>query len=210
MFGLPIVDYNKLKLAAYYIGHKFHDESIKELYLLSKTASDIFPMAKIVGDFYSGIEHKFYAIGQRLSRVLGPDNLFASNLEGKALKTYSTANPEIQAKMIINAGIDAFDVWIKNLVAEYYPTIATTDLDSAIVKSGLRRVCMDLKPWLNYEADLESGVESGVESGIGSGVGSGVGPSSNSVLADFRAIIANPTKYLGIGSVFLMLMHQEA
>jgi len=179
---LPIVDYNKLKLAAYYIGHKFHDESVKELYELSKTASHIFPMAKAVGDFYSEIESKFYAIGQKLSYGLGFDNPFASKLEGKAAKSYSSATPEIQAKMIINANIDSFNTWILDLVSEYYPTITTTDLDTDVIKSGLRRMCMDLKPWINY----------------------GIVPD------EFKEIIANPIGFSGIGSIFLMLMHQKA
>jgi hypothetical protein len=184
MFGLPVVDYNKLKLAAYYIGHKFHDESVKELYELSKTASDIFPMAKKVGDFYSEIESKFYAIAQRLSQGLAPssDNLFASNLEGKAVKAYENASPETQSKMIIGGNIAVFDTWIRDLTTEYYPTIVTTNLGSTVVKSGLKRMCMELKPWLNYKLD--------------------------SPPVEFLEIIANPAKYSGISSVFLMLMNQ--
>lgn len=178
---LPIVDYNKLKLAAYYIGHKFHDESIKELYELSKTASHIFPMAKAVGDFYSEIESKFYAIGQKLSKGLGLNNSFASKLEGKAAKSYSSATPEIQAKMIINANTDSFNTWIKELVSEYYPAISTTELDADVVKTGLKRMCMDLKPWINYDV----------------------------VPAEFREIIDDPIRFSGVGSVFLMLMHQK-
>lgn len=189
MFGLPVVDYNKLKLAAYYIGHKFHDESVKELYELSKTASDIFPMAKKVGDFYSGIESKFYAIAQRLSVGLAPEldsglpNVFASNLEGKAVKAYESASQETQSKMIIGGNIAVFDVWIRDLVTEYYPTIATTILGSSVVKSGLKRMCMELKPWLDYKSD--------------------------SAPVEFQEIIANPSKYPGISSVFLMLMNQQ-
>ena len=184
MFGLPVVDYNKLKLPAYYIGHKFHDKSIEKLYELSKTASNIFPMAKIVGDFYSGIENKFYAIGKRLCRGLspGPDNIFVSGLEGKAIKAYQNASAEVQVKMIINAGTNIFDTWIKNLATEYYPSIATTDLGSTIIKSGLKRMCMDLKPWVNYN--------------------------SETVPTEFQEIIANPIKFSGIGSIFLMLIHQ--
>lgn len=180
--GQPIVDYNKLKLAAYYIGHKFHDESICELYKLSKTASHIFPMAKIVGDFYSGIKVNFFEIGQKISRALGADNMFASKLEGKASKTFSTASRETQAKMIINAKIDSFDAWIKNLIVEYYPAISTTDLEPEKIKSGLKRMCMDLKPWINYETQYSP---------------------------EFQEIIDDPVKFSGIASVFLMIIHQK-
>lgn len=180
--GQPLVDYNKLKLAAYYIGHKFHDESICELYKLSKTASHIFPMAKIVGDFYSKIKVNFFEIGQKISQAFEPENIFASKLEGKASKTYSTASRETQAKMIINAKIDLFDTWIKNLIVEYFPVIITTDLEPEKIKSGLKRMCMDLKPWINYEIQYPP---------------------------EFQEIIDDPVKFSGITSVFFMIMHQQ-
>ena len=182
--GQPIVDYNKLKLAAYYIGHghKFHDGSIRELYKLSKTASHIFPLAKMVGDFYSGIKINFFEIGQKLSRALGQENSFASKLEGKAFKSYLTASREIQVKMIINAKNELFDIWIKDLIIKYYPSIATTDLEPEKIKSGLKRMCMDLKPWINYEIQYSP---------------------------EFLEIINDPIKFSGIASIFLMIMHQK-
>jgi hypothetical protein len=178
----PVVDYNKLKLPAYYVGHKFHDESIGKLYELSKTASDIFPMAKIVGEFYSGLKVNFFAIGQKLSRVLEPENIFAVKLEGKAGKSYATASRETQVKMIINAKIELFETWIKELVVEYYPSVATTDLESDKVKSGLKRMCMDLKPWIDYETQYPP---------------------------EFLEIVHDPIIFSGIASIFLMTMHQK-
>jgi hypothetical protein len=177
ILGLPLVDYNKLKLSAYYIGHKFHDNSIKELYLLSKTASHIFPMAKAVGDYYGSLD-KFLEIAKKLNARLGD---FGNLLEGKAAKSYPSATKEVQCKMIINAAIPAFDSWLKNLVCEYFPTIATTDIPSDSVKSGLRRMVMDLKPWLNYVLETPS---------------------------EFSDILLEPINYSGLASVFLMLMHQ--
>ena len=180
--GQPIVDYNKLKLAAYYIGHNFHDESINELYELSKTASNIFPMAKIVGEFYSELKIKFFEIGKKISQMFESENVFATKLDGKAAKSYMTATRETQVKIIINGKIELFDIWIRELVVEYYPLIDTTDFDSQRIKSGLNRMCMDLKPWLSYTTELTT---------------------------EFQEIVDNPTKFAGIKSIFLMMMHQK-
>jgi hypothetical protein len=175
---LPLVDYNKLKLSAYYIGHKFHDNSIKELYELSKTASHIFPMAKAVGDFYSGFS-KFLEIARKLNVGILP---YSGLLEGKAAKSFPTASKETQYKMIINASIPTFDSWLKELVCEYFPAVETTDVLTDNIKSGLKRMAMDLKPWLNYEFEIPS---------------------------DFTNILSNPMEYSGLSSVFLMMMHQK-
>lgn len=176
--GLPLVDYNKLKLAAYYIGHKFHDNSIKELYELSKTASHIFPMAKAVGDFYSGFT-KFLEIAKKLN---GGVLDYSKNLDGKAQRSFPTATKEVQFKMIINASIPDFDCWLKNIVCEYFPTVATTDMETDVVKSRLKRMAMDLRPWLNYEVEIP---------------------------IEFSNILTDPMEYSGLSSVFLMLMHQK-
>jgi hypothetical protein len=179
--NIPIVDYNKLKLAAYYVGHKFHDNSIGELYQLSKTAKDIFPMAKKVGDFCSSVKHNFYKIAQKISKEFDSGLDFSSKLDPKASKTYSLASREVKIKMIVNGKNELFDEWIRNLVAEHYPLINTTKFDSQQVKSFLKKMCMDLKPWCNYEIEY---------------------------CKEFQEIIDNPINFSGITSVFLMIMNQ--
>ena len=192
MFGLPIVDYNKLKLAAYYIGHKFHDESINGLYELSKTASNIFPMAKIVGDFYSGINTKFICIARELSKEFSSssENQFVAELEAKSLKNkdkkmagYQSGSPETKAKMIINGDLVSFNTWLKDVIIKYFPTIANTKMEPSDVKSGLIRMCMDLKPWLNY--------------------------SLNSLPEEYEKIQKNPINFPGIKFILSMMMNQK-
>jgi len=139
-------------------------------------------MAKMVSDFYSDVKVNFFEIGQKISRALGPENIFAAKLEGKAAKSYSAMTPEVKVKMIINGKTELFDTWIKELVVEYYPSITTTSLESDKIKSGLKKMCMDLKPWSNYEIQYSP---------------------------EFQEIINDPINFSGITSIFLMTMHQK-
>jgi hypothetical protein len=203
ILGLPNVDYNKLKLAAYYMGHKWHEENIKELYVLSKTAAHIFPMARAVGIFFSSIGDKLLNIAEQLHVLFTApteSNIFIQGgiLEGKALVAYSkeTTTPDIRAKMIINAKSSSskdahcesniFDRTLINIISSEFPAVITTSYDKKTVITSLKKLTMDIKPWLNYNTD------------------------DNSVPPEFTDILADPISYSGVGYLFFFIMSQTA
>lgn len=187
--GLPDVDYNKLKLAAYYIGHKFHDRNIRDLYNLSKTASHIFPLARTVGTFFGSVSESLLAFSKALHSALSDSsetNPLVLSLDAKAKTSYMKASPDVRAKMIINArstGPSAFDTMAYGIILLHYPLLRTTTHSLESVYSGLKRLVMDLCPWLNYNGD--------------------------SVPEHFVELMSNPIVSSGISNLFLYIMEQQ-
>jgi hypothetical protein len=198
MFGLPVVDYNKLKLAAYYIGHKFKEDLIPKLKELSETASDIFPLAKIVGEFYSKLETNLYNISSILREELTKSedtNEYFKKLTSDQKTAYSKPGIPIDKKigMILNSDSSVHD-WILSVVIQYYPSIATTELNlnpnknAEEVKGNLKKLCFDLKPWLEETSS---------------------NPRIPSCKSTRDAIIQDFVKYPGVKSLLIMMINQK-
>lgn len=118
-------DYNKIKTLEYYMTHKFRTDNIAYLLELSKTAHDIFPMTRLVSDFFTTIKTKLQRVSEDVFAILNePTNELFDGLPDKAKAVYVSKPKDMQIKMLLNASNNRFSVIHKSFIS-VFPELAT-------------------------------------------------------------------------------------
>lgn len=165
----PLTSYSKIKIKAYYEGHKFHTDSIPYLIELAKTAGHIFPMArKIAGICKDGvIVNKLEKIGietMKLFDFKSPDNQIIKSLENShkeqlikfaemgeknklpksPLTGFFDRTFDVQCRIALKASGSEFNKLLVPIFLETFPEIdpGTNELDKIVTQ-----LIMEFKPW---------------------------------------------------------------
>lgn len=179
------VDYNKIKLPSYYESHKFNVDKIPRLYELSKTASHIFPLAKITGDFFNSLEDRLLSIMKEVNSILnssddrfcGPD----SGMNEKQCAGYQKSSPAVRAKILINSSTSNFVSHVNKLFFDKFPQLESSVAPAEEIVGSTRMILMDFQPWLDYSSSTD----------------------------EFRKILSDPMKSVGLCKLFNVVMQQQ-
>jgi len=142
-------DYNKIKTSEYYMGHKFRLGNVLSLVELAKTASNIFPLCKVVQEFFgllcmnlcTAMSHTVILLEEETAT----NQFFAGMLE-KAKVSFMKQNRETQYKMLICASSTANKVLLE-VFSEMFPSLTTSVTDKTEIAGTLRCIMTTIKPW---------------------------------------------------------------
>jgi hypothetical protein len=146
------VDYSKIKTPEYYICHKFRESNIHTLIQLSQTASNIFPLCRTVGLFYTDLVEKLHNIGNTIYSTINENKETLKNtLSEKAKASFETQSNATQMKMIVNASnqMELMNL-IRPIIINSYPILQDKTFDDEQLgkfNSLVRHIIMQLSPW---------------------------------------------------------------
>jgi len=144
--------YSKVKTIEYYKCHKYRPENIKYLMELSTTASEYFPVTRIVYNFFKDLKQNLVNTFNDIFVILNnPNEDLLNNTLGvstSARKSYEKQNSfEIKARMIINGNNGKYFInTIVPLFHKYFKDLnSIPDNDDKI--SVIKAICMSFQIW---------------------------------------------------------------
>lgn len=145
-----IYDYSKIKTIEYYKSHKLRDENIAYLVELGKTASNIFPITRIVTEFFGDCSGLFEKVCDQINELLNMDidmnPLYIGLQTDKAKSSYLTQTPQVKARMLVNASDnwknEAYKIFVK-----VFPKLEQTVLPRDEIDANIKGLVMKIVPW---------------------------------------------------------------
>lgn len=144
------LDYSKIKTEEYYKSHKYKTENVKYLMELNETAADIFPLARIVKEFFTDSKSKLKNICDDVMGLLhksSDENILFIGLSEKAKESFIKQNDETKMKMLVNASGDIWRNEIYNLMKKYFPSIERSSITRSEIDSVNKALIMTICPW---------------------------------------------------------------
>lgn len=135
-------DYNKIKTPEYYHTHKFKAKNVNYLLELSKTASHIFPLTKIVATLYVGLNEKMMRIVNKIKKEFD-DSKWITTLPEKAQKGFEQRGCEVKVKMILNTS-DEFMRMVRTVFEGEFHELEHTIAEPNEVVATLKSLLMEL------------------------------------------------------------------
>uniref|UniRef100_A0A6C0EER9 HD domain-containing protein n=1 Tax=viral metagenome TaxID=1070528 RepID=A0A6C0EER9_9ZZZZ len=150
-------DYCKIKTEEYYNSHKFRQSNIPYLIELGKTSSDIFPLCRIVTDFYKNLHGSLEKIMLAFIEILDrEENILYVRIPDKAKKSYEKQNRMVRHKMLLNTSSSFPDVSFE-IFSKEFESLKTSETDIDIIIGTFKAIIMKLEPWSdNYKDKIEN------------------------------------------------------
>ena len=100
------LEYNKIKTNSYYISHKFKFRNVEQLIKLAATAGHIFPLIRLVRDFFQSLAPRLVAAISSVHAELakGKTSIFFQGIacNPKAAASFERQPFEVKLKMLVN------------------------------------------------------------------------------------------------------------